>query len=245
LDLKADGEITGNVEERLNELFSEDDDDTLRETGGMGDREMNNIEMDDVFDVSDVEFVALSEDTVSVDNNAEFEDSPLRGLKSILLSLDWEISDETMLGLLTQIDILKGTYKDDRVLGVFLQIIGSAGSYIKTNKGKSHPDAIKLLNSAYSNMEKVVLSDGMPEAERNKMLAGTVSKFKELKKKITRKKNPPDDNKTVNSIEIDRRKLNPVEPHEAFIYALDEIKQVIKAEFATLRAELKLWRESR
>ena len=238
MDLKADGEITGNVEERLDELFAEDDD-ALRETGGMG----------DVFDVSDIEFVALSEDTVedtvSEDNNTEFEDSPLRDLKSILLSLDWEISDETMLGLLTQVDILKETYKDDSVLGVFLQIIGSLGNYIKTNKGKSHPDAIKLLNSAYSNLEKVVLSDGMPEVEKNKMLAGDVSKFKELKKKITRKKNASDDDKTVNAIEIGRKDLKRMEPHEAFIYALDEIKQVIKVELTALRVELKLWRGSR
>ena len=32
-------------------------------------------------------------------------------------------------------------------------------------------------------------------------------------------------------------------PHEAFSYALEEIRKAIKAEFSALRAELKLWRE--
>ena len=32
-------------------------------------------------------------------------------------------------------------------------------------------------------------------------------------------------------------------PHEAFVFALEEIREVIKAEFKVLRAELRLWRE--
>jgi hypothetical protein len=32
-------------------------------------------------------------------------------------------------------------------------------------------------------------------------------------------------------------------PHEAFAFALEEIKEVIKVEFKALRAELKLWRD--
>ena len=34
-------------------------------------------------------------------------------------------------------------------------------------------------------------------------------------------------------------------PHEAFAYALEEIKDVIRAEFRAVRAEIKLWRESK
>jgi hypothetical protein len=40
--------------------------------------------------------------------------------------------------------------------------------------------------------------------------------------------------------------LDPISgmtPHEAFAYALDEIKKVISAEFSALKAELKLWRQ--
>jgi hypothetical protein len=33
-------------------------------------------------------------------------------------------------------------------------------------------------------------------------------------------------------------------PHEAFLYALEEIREMIRAEFRAIRAELKLWRES-
>ena len=39
--------------------------------------------------------------------------------------------------------------------------------------------------------------------------------------------------------------IEDVSPHEAFSYALMEIKRTIKAEFEALRAELKLWRQGR
>jgi len=39
-------------------------------------------------------------------------------------------------------------------------------------------------------------------------------------------------------------KTTPMEPHEAFFYALEEIKEAIRSEFRAIRAELKLWRES-
>jgi hypothetical protein len=39
--------------------------------------------------------------------------------------------------------------------------------------------------------------------------------------------------------------LRAMPAHEAFAYALEEIKQMIRAEFRALRAELKLWREQK
>jgi hypothetical protein len=36
-----------------------------------------------------------------------------------------------------------------------------------------------------------------------------------------------------------------ISPHEAFAYALEEIKEMIRSEFRALRAEIKLWRESK
>jgi len=40
-------------------------------------------------------------------------------------------------------------------------------------------------------------------------------------------------------------RFSEMPPHEAFAYALEEIKDVIRAEFRALRAEIKLWRESK
>ena len=54
-----------------------------------------------------------------------------------------------------------------------------------------------------------------------------------------KKSRPPESAEEV----VSRTDMNRMAPHEAFAYALEEIKQMIKAEFKSLRAELKLWRE--
>jgi len=69
---------------------------------------------------------------------------PLAELKNLMLSIDWEITDDVLEKLLQQIKDLKLTYKHDKIVLTFLQILGSLGDYIKTNRAKSHPKAFKI-----------------------------------------------------------------------------------------------------
>jgi hypothetical protein len=214
------------------------------------------------------------------EESAGFADSPLRDLKAIALSIDWEIDDEILTQLNDEVEELKERYRDDNVIVLFLRLLGSVGKYIKTNKASSHPDAIKLLNTVFINLEKVAMSEGMAETDREKILLGEVKRFKKLKENIAIRKTVAAKEKEV-SEEVEpviiegpqevgaamQEELKPPEmeaeesgplfgeitpeisdiaqmqPHEAFAYALDEIRQVIKAEFKALRAEIKLWRE--
>lgn len=189
-------------------------------------------------------FGESGESAVFVEEDGANEDSPLRGLKTTLLSIDWEISDEVMTALIKEVGRLEGTYKDDKTLLLFLRLLGSVGKYIKTNKANAHPDAIKLLNSVYNSMEKVVLSEGITEAQKKQTLVTQVKEFKKLKEEIALGKADAAEEKEVKPVE---ERMPPeasrMPPHEAFVYALEEIKQVINAEFRALRAELKLWRE--
>lgn len=215
-----DDVVVDEVEERLEDLFGEDD-------GSM-------------------EFL---------DDSGKIEDSSLRGLKAIILSIDWEITDEMMTKLIEQIDRLKDMYKDDKVLVLFLQLLDSVGRYIKANKASSHPDATKTLNSVYNRLEKVVLSKGMIESERKKILLVEINRFKKLKEDIALRKARLIKEKEARSQEETGRlsdetreeslpsDMSRMPSHEAFAYALEEIRHVIKAEFRALRAELKLWRE--
>ena len=51
-----------------------------------------------------------------------------------------------------------------------IKLLSSVGKYIKVNKGKAHPDAIKVLNSVFTSLEKVLLSKDIAEGEREKIL---------------------------------------------------------------------------
>ncbi len=213
-----------------------------------------------------------SEETVSLpENNGDSEESPLRGLKAIILSVDWEIDDEIMSSLIKEIGRLEEAYKGDKILFFFFRLLASIGKYIKINMADAHPDAIRLLNSVYENLERVVLTKGLAEAEKKSILMGEVNEFKKLqelialrnveedrpkedaqseeievtvieqeKEEIIQADLEPTEEKKEDSLQIE---TSEVPPHEAFIYALEEIKEVIKTEFRALRAELKLWRE--
>ena len=116
------------------------------------------------------------------------DDYPLAELKNLVLSIDWEITDEVLINFLSQIKELRTTYKDDKIILTFLQILGSLGEYIKTNRGKAHPKTFKILNSIFSRFDDVILSKDMQESEKKRILRTEMAKYKELRTQISREK---------------------------------------------------------
>lgn len=231
MDKPSDEAVTAEVEKRLNDIFGPDEEDhsTFLENGPLD------------------------------------QESPLRNLKGVVLSIDWEITDEIMISFLEEIERLQKSYADERIPVLFLQLLGSVGKYIRNQKARAHPDSIRVLNSVYNSFEKVMTEEGMSEAEKRKWLYAEVNRFKKLKQDIVRKRSekaspekepeppPPSEEpmapapqeEVTEDIPKPSLKTDEMSPHEAFAYALEEIKQVIKAEFQALRAELRLWREGR
>ncbi len=122
--------------------------------------------------------------------NMNTENSLINDLKSVILSLEWEITDDIMQKLGEEIEKLKVRCKDDKIVVAFLQLLDSLGKYIQKKKAESHPDSISLLNSVFENLEKVTASPDMSEATKKKLLVNEVNKYKKLKDIITGK---PDD----------------------------------------------------
>ncbi|MBW1836672.1 MAG: hypothetical protein JRF71_05620 [Deltaproteobacteria bacterium] len=168
------------------------------------------------------------------------EGSPIRELQAVILAIDWEINDEIMTGLIEQIGRLKEVFKKEKILLLFLQLLGSVGKYIKTKKANVHPDAIQLLNSVYASFENVFLSKYMPQDEKKKILISEVEKFNRLKEQLANRKAEAEKKEDVFPEEKRPSDISQMTSNQALTYALEEIKQVIKAEFKALRAELKL-----
>ncbi|MDY6879526.1 MAG: hypothetical protein V2J25_16655 [Desulfatiglans sp.] len=184
--------------------------------------------------------------------------SHLEELRAIVLSIDWEIDEQIMNKLIEHLEELKGIYEGDKIITIFLQILGSLGKYVKVKGANAHPHTIQVMNSLFLALEKVIVQD-IDETERKRILLKEAAKFKKLKEEISLRKARSAEEKEPTALKevkpslprdenvlIDQNKALPVKevsPHEAFAYALEEIKEVIKAEFRSLRAELKLWRE--
>lgn len=115
---------------------------------------------------------------------------PLDELKTLVMSIEWEITDDVMERFLSQIDSLKTRLGEDRILIMFLQLLGSLGLYVKTNKGQAHPIAFKLLNSVYASFESAASPGKISPSEKKKLLYVELNKYKELKEQIESSRGP-------------------------------------------------------
>lgn len=193
-------------------------------------------------------------------SSGEFSLSPLKPLKAVILSIDWEITDDIMASLLAELKRLEDVFRDEKISLTFLQILTSIGKYLKLNKGNAHPNTVMLMDSVYNALEKVVRSEAMSREEKENLLLSEVTKFKHLKEEIAFHRAKRKDEKPVAGVSVPtldqgtpaeetekpwvRPDLAQMPTHEAFAIAVDEIKDLIRAEFKALRAEIKLWRGS-
>ena len=136
--------------------------------------------------------------TASMDNNESFstesvdlfgfsggEESPIARLKTIILSIDWEINDNIMQQLDDELMDLSDVWAGDKIKQVYIQGLSKIGKYINKEKANAHPNAIKLLISFYHNFEKIVSTDDLlGEAGKKQLLLEDVKKFEELKSQI-------------------------------------------------------------
>ena len=190
---------------------------------------------------------------------------PLDELKSLVMSIEWEITDDLMERFVGQVEILKKRYQDDRILVMFLQLLGSLGLYIKSNKGKAHPSAFGLLSSVYASFATAALPDQLSSSEKKKRLYVELNKYKELKEQVgglrganseppPRSKQSSVEPKAVKQTTTDQDSREVPGPEcgtdappagitlQQFEAAIQDMRQMIRDEFKQLRAALALER---
>ncbi|MCX5882927.1 MAG: hypothetical protein NTU74_14335 [Deltaproteobacteria bacterium] len=197
----------------------------------------------------------------AVDSKMESpSESPLTSLKSIVLSMDWEITDPILKEFNQELKRLNAVFQQDGIVMKSLQILEAIGKYIQKNKSRTHPDSIRLLQSIYRDLEILLLSKGISETVRRNILIDEVAQFMKLKKKLavpfkpttgylageteiatTSPGSPSSEPAPQAKIVSDSERVSSL---EAVLHALEEIKNYIHTEFSTLRAELKLLRKS-
>ncbi len=104
--------------------------------------------------------------------------SPLKDMKSIILSIEWEINDSILEQLEDEINKLYLLYTGDRVIQGFLRIMRFLGRYIRVRGVRSNQDSINLLLYIYDNLESVMVSDGMTEAKKHVVLLDNIKKYR-------------------------------------------------------------------
>jgi hypothetical protein len=173
--------------------------------------------------------------------SADIKPYPLRDLKTVILSIDWEITDEVMTSFVEQVAVLQDKYRSDKIVLVFLQLLGSIGEYIRTHLGQSHPDAFKILTSLFSELEKIVQSEDLTEVEKKRILSIELGKYKKLKTQLIPSKAQPDDRRTVAATTDDRPEAGGGQLE--VLKAIEDLKGFIQRELRILREEIKNLRD--
>ena len=186
---------------------------------------------------------------------------PLDELNSLVMSIEWEITDDLMGRFVSQVESLKERYREDRILVMFLQLLGSLGLYVKSNKAGAHPTAFGLLNSVYASFANAARPGNISSSEKKKLLYIELNKYKELKEQIglsrdapkelpMTKDRPPEssgpkgDDRSAEQAGSERPPAQPSPAAQALVTAeqLDEaimsIKQFIQNELKRLREAL-------
>jgi pilus assembly protein FimV len=141
---------------------------------------------DDDLTVGMDEYDSLQTGNVDLFEFVGDEESPITRLKTIILSIDWEISDDILRQFNIELLDLKDIWANDKINLVYVQALEKISKYIYQEKANANPNAIKLLLNFYSNLEKIVSTESMPEEEKKRLLMEDVEKFEKLKKQISR-----------------------------------------------------------
>ena len=271
VDKTKDNNLDSEIAKRLDDLFGEGDntsDDDLAieaDDKALAENEPQKEEQP----AAEAEVLDLKEVTAdrAEDKNVP-DDYPLAELKNLVLSIDWEITEEALAGLLSEIDSLKNTYKKEKIISMFLQLLASLGQYIRTNRGNAHPKTFKILNSVFSSLEEVILSENMTAADKKNLLRAEMQKYKQLRNKVSKKKAAAAGRKEVQAApkakpRAEATMLQEVEPrdqvkapvanaddpgaapsHDTLAEAVKELKQYIHTEINALKQELKKLQKS-
>ena len=95
----------------------------------------------------------------------------------------------------------------------------------------------------FKKLDKIVCTKGLSESEKKKILSVEVNRYKVLKDKLSSQKDFPQEGKQVKTEVKKKAGKTDVLPIEVFADAMDQIRELIRSEFDSLREELKLRRE--
>ena len=110
--------------------------------------------------------------------------SPLEGLKSLVMTIDWEISENTLGALQEELNALRSRYADDKPVSILLKMMTSLSGYVQKRKGSSHPESIQLFHVVAKDLAKIVEDPGMDSRTRNVIVKKDIDRFQELKSEI-------------------------------------------------------------
>jgi hypothetical protein len=134
----------------------------------------------------------------------------LVSLRNIIMSLEWEVTDDHLKDLKQELRRLQRAYIKDYQLQKLFQILLHLALYIKVYKGDTHPYVFKSLFRAYNGLAKIV-SGKYSNHQKAKIVDDQIKRYLSLKDYLKRKKKK-DYQHTVNKLNtLEKSFLSPID----------------------------------
>jgi hypothetical protein len=104
--------------------------------------------------------------------------SPLKDLKSTVLSIEWEMTDQIMEKFDQEVVKLSNLFAEDKIVLGFFKILRFLGKYIKIKGMEAHHVSVTLLLSIYDDLENVLLTRDMTDDRKREILLADINKYK-------------------------------------------------------------------
>jgi len=163
------------IEKRFSAIFGEDDQGVKAAAGTAKRDELDSISAPD--EPKEIKPAGLALEDLSSPSSSVFH-SPLKDMKSIILSIEWEINDTILEQLEDEINKLYLMYTGDRVIQGFLRILRFLGRYVRVRGVHSTQDSINLLLYIYDHLESVMVSEGMTEAKKHAIISDSIKRYR-------------------------------------------------------------------
>lgn len=140
-------------------------------------------EISDIFQAALASFKAVK---LKIASRPGFSAAQMDELKSVILSIEWEITDTTLRNFETVINALISKQKPNSIHHSFLKIMLGIGRYIGDKKADAHTDSVSFLHATFNDFAAVVKSPGMSVGQKKQIFEDRVNRFKAFKQLIIR-----------------------------------------------------------
>jgi len=120
---------------------------------------------------------------------------PLYTLKKILLSIEWEVTDDILSKYLNEIIRLHRLFQNNRYLKRLLQIQYIYGRFIKTYPDRIPLKTYKILYTSYDCMKNLLANKKLSDFEKRKIVEQEIQRYKNFRKYLRINKNSSIDRK--------------------------------------------------
>ena len=114
---------------------------------------------------------------------------PLYTLKNILLSIEWEVTDDILSKYLNEIIELQRLFQNNRYLKRLLQIQYFYGRFIKTYPDRIPLRTYKILYTLYDCMKNLLANKKLSDFEKKKIVEQEIHRYKNFRKYLRINKN--------------------------------------------------------